>query len=308
MESNSDPKSDSSANSTRSSGSGPTPRPPRKRPSAEGGARGGRERVKRPREAQGAASSAAKREQRERRLESQRVAYRARVAASAGVALVLLIVCGVVYRSSAFSVSRVEVVGAKQLRAGLVRDAAKVPTDTTLLRLPVAEIQDRLKAHPWIAEATVQRSFPGTVRLTIVERQPAALVDTGEGMWLVDSSGYVMAKIRQDTTPTVAVVRDAKDFKPSVGQVTASATLLNALAVLSGISNELRAEVRTVSAPSVDETALMTKESVEVLIGAADELEKKDLIVRKILGEQRGKVVFIDVRATDRPVSRGLGE
>jgi cell division protein FtsQ len=172
----------------------------------------------------------------------------------------------------------------------------------------VAEIQDRLKAHPWIAEATVQRSFPGTVRLTIVERQPAALVDTGEGMWLVDSSGYVMAKIRQDTTPTVAVVRDAKDFKPSVGQVTASATLLNALAVLSGISNELRAEVRTVSAPSVDETALMTKESVEVLIGAADELEKKDLIVRKILGEQRGKVVFIDVRATDRPVSRGLGE
>lgn len=84
--------------------------------------------------------------------------------------------------------------------------------------------------------------------------------------------------------------------------------LLNALKVLTGISNELRVQVRAVSAPSVDETGLMTKDGVEVLMGSSEEITKKDAIVRKILSEQRGKVVFIDVRTTSRPVSRGLGE
>jgi cell division protein FtsQ len=305
MESNSGPRSDSSGNSTQRSERGPTPRPARKRAAADGGGRG---RAVRPREQDGAAVSAAKREQRERRLESQRHAYRMRAAAAATLVLVLVVGCVSLYRSSAFTVRNVEVVGARQTKADAVRKIAAVPRDATLLRLPSSEIHDRLVAYPWVAAATVERRFPDTVRLTITEREPVALVDAGGGLWLADASGFVIAKGPKETTSTMAVVRDVKGFVAKAGVASSSETLLNALRVLGGISKELRSEVRTVSAPSVDETGLMTKDGVEVLIGSAEELGKKDLIVRKILAEQRGKVVFVDVRTTSRPVSRGLGE
>ena len=62
----------------------------------------------------------------------------------------------------------------------------------------------------------------------------------------------------------------------------------------------------TMITAAVDETALLTRDNVEILIGRAEEMQKKDYLARKILAAQRGKVVFIDVRSTDRPVSRGL--
>jgi len=74
------------------------------------------------------------------------------------------------------------------------------------------------------------------------------------------------------------------------------------------VACELHGKVRAVSAPSIDETTLITSDNVEVLLGEAIELPKKDLIVLRILREQAGAVVFIDVRNTERPVSRGLEE
>jgi hypothetical protein len=84
--------------------------------------------------------------------------------------------------------------------------------------------------------------------------------------------------------------------------------LTNALAVLGGVSPDLRREVRFVDAPTVDQTGLLTKENVDILFGTSDELAKKDQIARDILTKQRGKVVFIDVRSTDRGVWRGIGK
>ena len=43
-------------------------------------------------------------------------------------------------------------------------------------------------------------------------------------------------------------------------------------------------------------------------MGAATQMDKKDFLARRILADQKGKVVFIDVRSVDRPVWRGLGK
>ena len=76
--------------------------------------------------------------------------------------------------------------------------------------------------------------------------------------------------------------------------------------MLNGISRTLAATVLSVSAPTIDGTALSTADHVEIVFGEAVDLTTKDALARRILTEQKGKVVSIDVRITDRPTWRGL--
>jgi hypothetical protein len=131
-------------------------------------------------------------------------------------------------------------------------------------------------------------------------------VDTGAGLFVVDAAGVVLGEHSLEETMTLAVIRDVPGLDLKVGRTSTSEVLGNALAVLDGIGTELGSRVRALTAPSIDETMLITTDNVEILIGEAIQMEKKRLIVEQILREQAGTVVFIDVRSTERPVSRGL--
>jgi len=43
-----------------------------------------------------------------------------------------------------------------------------------------------------------------------------------------------------------------------------------------------------------------------VFMGEATDLTKKDAVVRKILAQTKGKIVYINVRTPDRPTWRGI--
>lgn len=227
----------------------------------------------------------------------------------AAIILVSLVVGAVVvYRSQLFDIRTVQVLGAERLTADAIRARAAVPTGTTLLRFPANAIKDRLLGYAWIADAQVTREFPHTLRIRVVERKPTAVIDAGAKLWVVDGTGMVLGEQSLEETTTLPIVRDIPGLDLKAGRAAISDVLGNALSVLVGISPELRQKVRAVSAPSIDETTLLTTDNVEIIFGEAVEVEKKDAIVLKIMREQSGSVVTIDVRSTDRPVSRGIGE
>jgi cell division protein FtsQ len=219
----------------------------------------------------------------------------------------IVVVSVSVYRSNLFTVRTVDVVGAAHLTPDEVREIAALPTGATLLRFPGTEMTERLEANPWVESAAVTRDFPDTVRIRVVERAPYALVDTAAAtLWIVDRDGYVLAEQTPDVAATLVVVRDVEGFEPVLGARTSSEALLNALRVYAGLSDELRARTRAISAPSTDRTALITTDDIEVFVGSSEEIERKDAIARQILLEQEGKVASINVRSVDRPTWRGL--
>jgi len=60
-------------------------------------------------------------------------------------------------------------------------------------------LAERVRTHVWIKEATVERRLPHLLKVTIVERTPAAIIRMGTDHWLSDESGYLLAKLgRQD--------------------------------------------------------------------------------------------------------------
>ncbi|MDZ4177649.1 MAG: FtsQ-type POTRA domain-containing protein [Coriobacteriia bacterium] len=248
-----------------------------------------------------------KRLQREKRIAAQRTRINVNlILILAGVIGVILLIVGI-YRSDLFSIQVVDVTGNTRLTADEVRGLAAVPQDATLLRFDGASVQERVEDSPWVAEAAVSREFPDTVRIRVDERVPFALVDAGGATYfVVDSIGHVLAEQTPDETVTVVVIRDVEDLELSVGSRAPSAALRNALAVWEGLGPELRARTRTISAPTVDRTTLITNEDIEIIIGSAEGVERKDTVARSILAEQAGSVVYINVRTVDRPTWRGL--
>lgn len=254
----------------------------------------------------GAAKS--KRDERERRR-AERV-RRARLRAALVALVVVALVAGAVaiYRSQVFDVRTVEVLGATHSTPEDVIARAAVPPDATLLRFSADAIKQRVLADPWVKDATITRRFPHTLRIRLEERAALGVVDTGVGLFVVDRDGFVLAEQSVESTTTLPTFRNTPGLDLKVGRKSTSEVLANALAALSGIGPEIGATVKAVTAPTIDETMLVTADNVEIMIGEAREMPKKALIVKQILREQAGSVVFIDVRSTERPVSRGLPE
>lgn len=244
--------------------------------------------------------------EREGRMSSQRRARRLRIGGVVLAVFLVLAACIGLYNSSLFSVRTVEVVGVTHVSADTVRALARVPKDATLIRFPADAVAQRVSADPWIASVSVSRVFPSGMRIRVVERVPVAIVDAGARMWLIDGTGAAIATPTVEASGTVPIINDVPGLDLKAGRRTTSEPLLNAIAVLSGISRTLAATVLSVSAPTIDGTALSTADHVEIVFGEAVDLTTKDALARRILTEQKGKVVSIDVRITDRPTWRGL--
>jgi len=133
-----------------------------------------------------------------------------------------------------------------------------------------------------------------------------AVVDTGgTALWVVASDGVWLGE-RSDAESATVVVRDVGGLRPVAGRRSSSKELANAIVVARGMSEELRSMTRAISAPTIDKTAILTEDDVEIFVGDADQIADKDRIAREILEREKGKVVYINVRVVDRPTWRGL--
>lgn len=262
-------------------------------------------RSKQPSSSAGKRLSSVKRGERERR---QRTIRTRRVVAGLGLLLLMtLCVWGAIalYNAPLFVVKNVEVEGTRQLTRDQVLRKARLPEGATLLRVPVGAMERRLASDPWIDSVAVTRDFPSTIRIRVTERRPAAIVDAGgTDLWVVSEDLFWLG-IRSAETTTLIPIVDVGEIAPVAGRKIRETNIVNAVRVLSGLSEALRERVRAVSAPSIEETALRTAGDVEIFIGEATELAAKDRIVQQILSTEK-KVVYINVRVTDRPTWRGL--
>ena len=88
-----------------------------------------------------------------------------------------------------FEVRHVELRGvANSPRLNLYTAALEGPTNSMLL-VDLAEVRARLRALPWVADASVTRRLPDTLIVDIVERQPAALWQFRQRVVAIDQTG-----------------------------------------------------------------------------------------------------------------------
>ena len=210
--------------------------------------------------------------------------------------------------SGLFTIESVIVEGARELSTDEVIAVASIEDGETLLGIDEREVVARLEGLAWIESADVVRRYPSTALVRIQERERFVILDRGESFWALDNAGRVLGQSMPTTETPVPLVRDVPAFTPVAGEIVSADEVRNAIQVFAGITPELRGTVQTLSSPSPEETSLITDNSVEIMIGRAEQLSEKSALALRIMEEQGSSVVFIDVRSLERPVSRGLND
>lgn len=152
---------------------------------------------------------------RSNQAESQnRVARRAQVVAKgrqlvrsaaigAGVILAAWgLVAGVQYASPMLQrlleIKTVTVEGVHQIGRQELVDRLALKPGTPLHHIVTTTMKERVESHPWVKEAVITRVPFHELRISVVERKPAAIVHANSENFLSDEEGHVLARLGSD--------------------------------------------------------------------------------------------------------------
>ncbi len=128
-------------------------------------------------------------------------------------------------------------------------------------------------------------------------------VQTVDGVTLL--SGEDAARAVAQQLNAVLLTNMGTDVSPSSGSKVKGEGLAAALKYIVGFSPDFLTQVKSFSVPSVQALACNLKGGVEVSLGDADDIQKKERIVTKLLEEQTG-VTYINVRTPDAYTYRSV--
>jgi len=94
--------------------------------------------------------------------------------------------------AAGFRITSIALAGGKHLTREEVLTTAGVTGRSSLLFLDATAARARLKANPWIAEATVLKLYPGRLHIKITEREAFALWQKDGKVAVISSDGFVL--------------------------------------------------------------------------------------------------------------------
>src|SRR5450755_1636685 len=94
--------------------------------------------------------------------------------------------------SAGFRITTVAINGRKQLTQDEVLAIGGVNGRSSLLFLDAATVRDKLRANPWIADATILKLYPGRLQIDIVERSAYALWQQDGRLSVISDDGAVL--------------------------------------------------------------------------------------------------------------------
>ena len=96
-----------------------------------------------------------------------------------------------VMASERLRVERVDVRGSRFLSEGEVRELLGSAVGENILEVDIESLKSRLRASPWVADATVRRTLPDALQVDVVERVPLALAELDQ-LFLMAADGALI--------------------------------------------------------------------------------------------------------------------
>jgi cell division protein FtsQ len=180
--------------------------------------------------------------------------------------------------SPLLDVRDVQVVGAAPDQVEPIRAAAAVGPGTSLLWLDGDEVVERVRTLPRIAAVAVSRGWPGTLVVTVAEREPVLAAPVPGGVLLVDATGFGYRTLpeRPAGVPTLTL-------PPGVLPSPDEAGTRAAADVAVALPATLRAEVLEVRANGRFGVSFVLSGNREVRWGADTDNERKAAVLAALL-------------------------
>ncbi len=191
------------------------------------------------------------------------------------------------------TVRSVLVEGRVETPAASVLTALSVQRGQPLLAFDPGAAKLRLEQLGWVREAAVERRFPGTILVKLVERHPLALWQHDGKLALVDDTGSVIARdhIERFASLPIVVGDDAPQYAPA---------LLAMLGSEPGLKSRVTAAVRV----SGRRWNLRLDNAIDVRLPEerAEAAWKRLADLDRAYGLLRRDIIAIDLRMPDRLV------
>jgi len=253
-----------------------------------------------------------------------------RIAGIAVAVLVALVVAAViVVNSGLFAATDIQIKGSEHITQHDAKQLIDLPEGTSLFNVDSAKIVDGLKQNPWVSGVDVQRKFPHTLIITPTERKVLAIAyitsdDIAWGIgdddtWIaplstsvaVDDKGNMVtsgdgAKVASGIDAALALSKHygavlltdvSADVSPVSGQSVSARAVKAGLDYARGFSSDFLSQVKDISVSSVEAISANLNSGVEVSLGSAEDISKKEKIVTKLLSQVEG-VTYINVRSS----------
>ena len=241
---------------------------------------------------------------RQRRIEVRREEGRRRLRRlliALGALAALALVWAFTY-SSFLDVDHVVVSGQAHTTEAEVRAAANIGRGQPMVYLDAAGAERRVEALPWVASASVHRSYPGTVHVDVVERVPvvAQPLEAG-GFRLIDGEGHAIADT--PALPAGVLLMTGPTPPVAVGAVV-DTTQLAAIDAASVLPSPLKQRVGAVTWDGDGAVALELAPQGTIRLGPPTNLPAKYLAAIAVLNklDPNKPIGVLDVRAPQAPV------
>lgn len=208
----------------------------------------------------------------------------------------ILLTAFILLGSPIFEVRQITVSGNHVLPAQKIIDISGITTGTNTFKINLKEAAENLYTLPLIKEVRLVRQLPSRVIINVRERQPVALVPTGNGFIQVDRDGVCLQQ--SGVGGSLPVVTGIPLRSPAPGQVLRDNRIAVALGVISDLPPQLLKGLSEIHIDGQGQVVLYTLDGVECRFGIPVDISRKAFVLMQVL-EQINKsgrpVEYVDL-------------
>ncbi len=163
-----------------------------------------------------------------------------------------------------------------------------------ILQIDTAAMRENLSHDLRISEVTVRREFPASIRVTIEERQPAAMIHTYFGYAWLDKKGMVLQvqpEIRKDSVP---MLTGKKMGNLLIGDVISDAAVKSAVLFLDALSQNGFDSIAEINVGDSEQIIAYTTDAIPVRLGNGNEIEKRAELAENQLQDIRKRKLLVE--------------
>jgi cell division protein FtsQ len=211
-----------------------------------------------------------------------------------------------VYHSPRFALRELRIVGAQRVGRAAIERRVAISLGRNLIEIDTRAVEARLLAEPWVKSVAVRRELPATLRIELLEHQPAALVAL-ESLYLCDRDGVVFKRALGPDSVGLPVVTGVGRTTYVLDPTGARSQIVAALSALALYQRQpTRPPIGEVHIDRFVGATLFTRQGLAIQLGrpnpdAKDELDQRldrfDAVWRSLReGPSRPVMVFLDNR------------